>query len=346
MGTRRRIASVVALVIGLPLLSIAGDGRIEINQAIAQEGGVNGNKFLDPAGFPIVITEPGSYQLTGNLDPGERGADSTAIIIAADDVTLDLGGFVISGPGTLGSGDGIAFVLSMCCGDRATIVNGTIRDMGRYGINLRNDIRVDAVTAQGNGADGIKLDLRGMVTNSRSLNNNFSGLNLGDNSIYALNSLTDNALESVHGGAPSGGNYCDDGRCSTDGRRLFYLKPGALTGNQPLSACPSGFHMASRWEIFDPSALRYSELGFSALDSGAGPPSQPGDWGWVRTGGEGVGSGGTFPPANCDLWTSNRSDWNGLAIRLRRDWRGTDLGPWDAENQSCDTFNNVWCVQN
>ena len=77
--------------------------------------------------------------------------------------------------------------------------------------------------------------------------------------------------------------------------RKFYLtKTEDYTGSQALSACASGYHMASLWEIFDTSNLRYdTALGASSTDSGSGPPVAvyfglghfEGD-GWIRTGGE------------------------------------------------------------
>jgi hypothetical protein len=47
------------------------------------------------SGFPFVISQPGSYRLTGNLTVDQN---TTAIQIGADNVTLDLNGFAIIGP--------------------------------------------------------------------------------------------------------------------------------------------------------------------------------------------------------------------------------------------------------
>jgi hypothetical protein len=46
--------------------------------------------------FPYVISIPGSYKLTSNLAVTTPGTD--AIYIVTNDVTLDLGGYTISGP--------------------------------------------------------------------------------------------------------------------------------------------------------------------------------------------------------------------------------------------------------
>jgi hypothetical protein len=68
-----------------------------------------------------------------------------------------------------------------------------------------------------------------------------------------------------------------------DTRRSFYITQTTHTGSQALTACAEGYHMASLWEIFDTSNLKYDTvLGLTQDDSGFGPPSQIG--GWIRTG--------------------------------------------------------------
>lgn len=67
----------------------AGEGIVEINEARALAGGVTP---ADDAGYPVTISEPGSYALTGNLTPD---SSNEAIVITADDVDLNLRGFKI-----------------------------------------------------------------------------------------------------------------------------------------------------------------------------------------------------------------------------------------------------------
>jgi hypothetical protein len=111
----------------------AVDGVVEINQARALAGGISSG---DSPGFPVGISESGSYRLTGNLVvPGGTGAPNLdAILIVADDVTLDLNGFTLSCrrntlPATpcssvAGTGRGI-----LMAGQNIRIQNGTIRHM-------------------------------------------------------------------------------------------------------------------------------------------------------------------------------------------------------------------------
>jgi hypothetical protein len=148
----------------------AADGAIEINQAKALAGGVTPG---DSAGFPVQITQPGSYRLTGNLDRTGVALSTRTIDITSADVTLDLGGFEIRGgavcTGTpvtsctnTGTGDGIAAIGA----DGVTIRNGTVRGMPRSGVRITGEhSRVEGVTAISNGLNGIDVT-HGMVVDS------------------------------------------------------------------------------------------------------------------------------------------------------------------------------------
>ena len=82
-----------ALCAGTAQAAPVTDGVTQIDQNKALAGSVTPG---DAPGFPITITRPGSYRLTSNLTVPD--ADTTAIEIAADHVTLDLNGFAILGP--------------------------------------------------------------------------------------------------------------------------------------------------------------------------------------------------------------------------------------------------------
>ena len=71
------------------------------------------------------------------------------------------------------------------------------------------------------------------------------------------------------------------------GKRKFYLTTGSpgVAGNQVLTACASGYHTASLWEILDPSNLEYdTKRGVTKDDAGSGPPAGSDGDGWIRTG--------------------------------------------------------------
>jgi hypothetical protein len=131
--------------------------------------------------------------------------------------------------------------------------------------------------------------------------------------------------------------------------RQFYLTVTTHDGASALTACAPGYHMASMWEILDPSNLLYdTELGDTQDDAGQGPPN---DFdGWVRTGNNASG-GGSAGSANCEAWTSFSNDDIGTAAELvQSGWsQGSRLffpvAPWAAFTRNCDTPNNVWCVE-
>ncbi len=110
----------------------AGEGRIEIS----------------PFHIPYTITNSGSYLLTGNIRV--TSTNQSAITVAANDVTLDLNGFVVEGPGTI-SVSGISQLSSY---RNLAVRNGTVK---RWGSLMAAGIRaagqnsvVERVTAYSN----------------------------------------------------------------------------------------------------------------------------------------------------------------------------------------------------
>ena len=138
------------------------------------------------------------------------------------------------------------------------------------------------------------------------------------------------------------------GRPSVREPRKFYLTRTAHDGNEALTACAPGYHMASLWEIFDPTQLRYeTSLGLVLADSGSGPP---GGYGYIRTGMEAVFVSNTFgTPPNCRAWTSdNGALYEGTAVSLTSAWLtqvGSALSPWNATVTVCSEPARVWCVE-
>src|SRR3954463_6871090 len=86
----------------LPGSVYAADGVVLIDQDRAMAGDITNG---DAPGFPVTISQPGSYRLSGNLTLS--APDVTPIQTTADGVTLDLAGFSIIGP-------------SLCSGPAAT----------------------------------------------------------------------------------------------------------------------------------------------------------------------------------------------------------------------------------
>jgi hypothetical protein len=134
----------------------------------------------------------------------------------------------------------------------------------------------------------------------------------------------------------------------SSGMRQYYLtESGFNNGAEALTACASGYHMASLWEIMDPSNLKYNtDLGRQQTDSGQGPPSDA--LGWVRTGYESRGSS-SYPAGqgNCLAWTIGTYSYWGTQAKLLSDWTAgnEDIHVWEASTWQCNRNAPVWCVE-
>jgi hypothetical protein len=148
----------------------ATDGVIEINHARALAGGITPG---DAPGYPVTIDQPGSYRLTGNLSQADANTD--VIYIAANNVSIDLNGFAITGSNVcqpipnnvfLGcttnngnTGLGITGVRTLPGLGQVIIRNGSIRGMAGSCLHLNNnmygDVWVDHVQVQHCGNHGI-----------------------------------------------------------------------------------------------------------------------------------------------------------------------------------------------
>jgi hypothetical protein len=108
--------------------------------------------------LPFTVTAPGSYYLTACLT-GNAGQDG--IIVEANDVTIDLGGFALQG----GGGGDSAVVVG---GERTGLCvrNGTIIDWAGYGIEApqAREFRVEHLRVARNGTGGMLLGRAGVVS--------------------------------------------------------------------------------------------------------------------------------------------------------------------------------------
>ena len=131
---------------------------------------------------------------------------------------------------------------------------------------------------------------------------------------------------------------------ASSGMRQFYVTGASYRGANADDACASGYHMASLWEIIDPSNLKYNtDLGNTRLDSGQGPPSASG--GWVHTG-YSSRADNSAGRGNCNAWTSSDSGDYGTWAWLAHEWdSGGDIHVWEVSTSDCDITRGVWCVE-
>jgi parallel beta-helix repeat protein len=147
-------------------------GGVTLNTVSAQ-----GGAGVRPVTKPTTITESGSYVLLRDIKLAESG---TGLVIAADNVSLNLNGHAIVGPGNKqGVGIAIEGVNSI------SVHNGTIASFGT-GISIASAHDVLAESLQIRGEDGggpppgevgvLVLNSRGVVLRDNTISRTFLGV--------------------------------------------------------------------------------------------------------------------------------------------------------------------------
>jgi len=168
--------------------ALAVDGVIEINAARAAVGGVTPG---DAPGFPVTISTPGSYRLTGNLTIA--ASSTNGIEITGDDVTIDLNGFSIIGPGGSGPGTGV----NGGTFSRITVLNGVIRDMDDHGVVIGPQSYVSGIHAFDNGGSGIIAGRGSIVSGNTTHSNNAAGISSNQGCVISGNTVHDNGTSGI-----------------------------------------------------------------------------------------------------------------------------------------------------
>ena len=211
----KALGGAAALAQAFSQTALAVDGVIEINQVRALAGGVTPG---DTAGFPVVLSERGSYRLTGGLMIPNASTDG--IQVTADNVTIDLNGFSITGSvvctgvndgaptnscNPTGIGAGVRIGAGITPTRNVTIRNGTIRGAGGSGIQsqLAFYTHIEGVQAIGNGGSGIMVGNFGRVIDSQASRNFRNGIAAVEQSIIRGNVVTRNGNRGIDGGTLS-----------------------------------------------------------------------------------------------------------------------------------------------
>ena len=105
--------------------TVTADGVVLISHADALAGNVTPG---DTAGYPITINRSGTYRLKSNLAPT---AGKSGFFVQANEVTLDLNGFAMTGSATAVDGVSGAEIVAF---KNLTVMNGTIRNFGQDGV--------------------------------------------------------------------------------------------------------------------------------------------------------------------------------------------------------------------
>ncbi|MFC3194221.1 beta strand repeat-containing protein [Marinicella sediminis] len=175
---------------------------LEASDIIAAAGG--GDNRTPISSIPFTITEPGSYYLTGNLSNTTLNSDG--IIIDTDNVTLDLGGFTISGydtndPPNQTGDDGIYILGSQ---NNIHIFNGHVEGWAGDGINALNaDHSIfERLTVSYNGGDGLVADFSAVISHVTAGFNGLDGIEGDDGTVIVFSTAMgngDNGIQTSEG---------------------------------------------------------------------------------------------------------------------------------------------------
>jgi parallel beta-helix repeat protein len=229
--------------ISRPELALAQGGVIEISQVIALAGGVNGDLVADPPGFPVRITQPGSYRLSSNLDVRVAATPENvdAIEVAVNDVSVDLHGFGILGPtvctgappGTdlvcapLGGGHGIDANLRT----NVSIFGGRITGTGSRGVLCGFACLIERLHVENSGATGIVAADGSLISGNTARRNRFEGIAFTSTGGLTIRGNT--VLENGGNGIHAGGGDTIEGNTSRENRGagIFANQGCTVVGN-------------------------------------------------------------------------------------------------------------------
>ncbi len=158
MYTRASVLAAACLLLTLANPTFASDGVLEINQTCAIQTGCFPG---DLPGFPVRLSEAGSYRLTSNLVV--TNAVTRGIEILSSDTTLDLSGYGVEAGGPDGSTNGV--FISSGAGN-VEIRAGTIRGFPESAVWVSSgvtNISIIDIRAIGSGSTGLLIQGEGSL---------------------------------------------------------------------------------------------------------------------------------------------------------------------------------------
>jgi hypothetical protein len=170
------------------------------------QGTVQAQTKLIPTGGPTLkITKGGSYFLGSSIKSTLTSAP--VILVTVNNVTIDLRGFTIVGPGgTAGTSTGISASAGVT---GLTILNGSITKIRGTGVSLGNSSTVIGLEVFGNAGDGIDCATACLVTNNIITGNLGTGMSFGDTTSGYQNNIISGNGGTVSGGTQMGSNVCN-----------------------------------------------------------------------------------------------------------------------------------------
>ncbi|MHC4334199.1 MAG: right-handed parallel beta-helix repeat-containing protein [Planctomycetota bacterium] len=199
MEKRKRLTSIVFLAGLLALSVVIHAGSLE--PSVPPGPTMKTLDEVEPrvpiSSLPYTISASGSYYLTGDLT-----TDSNSISVEANDVTIDLMGYSLTGSGSAGCGAWMGYSPK----SNIEIRNGTVRNfllgVGAMFANHRN-VRIIGLRVHGNTAGGLILEVQGCLVKDCTVSGNAGGINCGIASTVVGNVVDDNGYSGIRAGSGS-----------------------------------------------------------------------------------------------------------------------------------------------
>lgn len=218
---------------------------------------INATTTPGDANSVYIITQPGSYYMTGNLN-GVGGKNG--IKINSDNVTVDLNGFAVIG--VAGSLDGINSAKS-----NLGVRNGSIRSWGNHGVNLSNQNQIlEALRLSDNGASGLSVGQNSVVKGCAASNNGSDGFALSGGTLTGCtsNGNTDSGFSCL------GASILKDCAATSNRNTGFFVRDGCIiTGCLAAGNTGVGFYFRSGCLVSSNHALGNGGDGFKVDSFGS-----------------------------------------------------------------------------
>jgi parallel beta-helix repeat protein len=194
-------SALALLVAGLAVLWALAQGSTGTSAQAQYVGGqyqqVNSPFSIDSctpiSSLPFTVNECGSYVLTACLTgaTGQHG-----ITVMADDVTIDLNGYTLTG--VTGSLDGIHVGQGRSV---MTVRDGNLKNWGGYGLGAigTSSAHVTNVSLIGNGIDGVRIGPNGSIEKCIAEGNVGTGFSFGPGSNVAFCTAASNQSTGFNG---------------------------------------------------------------------------------------------------------------------------------------------------
>jgi len=224
-----KIACILSLCLLLGTAAWAGDGQIDI------------------AEIPYTISISGSYIVVDDLST--TATDTNGITIDADNVTLDLNGHALIGPGKAAgtSGDGIYVNGAQY---NIAIRNGTVRDWRGYGVYANNasNSQFESLRCYNNGGYGIGAGTGNKVIGNTCRHNGGRGIFTNESCTVTGNTTEYNGYDGIYTGSGSTAAFNNCGSNEDDGIQANF---STVTGNTCYSNTGDGIEVAYNCRVVD-----------------------------------------------------------------------------------------------